>query len=144
MKLIIDDFVSPEIKEYLEGQTGIITVGLEDQSDVTIIDVKYNDRTTSEIILKHIELFQNNNFSTLCGFDKDSNDKLKTLTYKIESICCEYCYKGLIREMFKNPNIKSVKSNFDFRNSNKSFELYIEYNADYSEDELINFIKENK
>lgn len=144
MKLIIDDFVSPEIKEYLECQTGIITVELENKSDVTIIDIKYNENTTSEIIMKHIELFQKNNFPTLCGFDKDTSAKLKTLTYKIDSICCEYCYKDLVREMFKNSNIKSVKSNFDLHNSNKSFELFIEYNMNYNEKELIEFIKDNK
>ena len=64
------------------------------------------------------------------------------LKYAVGDMCCEYCYKGLIEELFMNDNVKSVKSNFDFNNM-YNVELVIEYNKDYSESDLVEFIKKN-
>ena len=73
-------------------------------------------------------------------FDKNNVIEYKTLTYIMGSICCEYCYKGLIEELFENDKIKSVKTNFDMHNK-FNINLIIEYSEKYPKEELINYIE---
>ena len=49
---------------------------------------------------------------------------------------------GLVMDLFENDKIKSVKSNFDFNKPAFNIEFLIEYNENYSEQELIKYIKE--
>lgn len=58
-------------------------------------------------------------------------------------MCCEYCYKLLIYKLFKNDQIKLVKSNFDFAKPAFNIELLVEYNETYDEEELKKYIVEN-
>ena len=76
------------------------------------------------------------------SFDKNVKCDTNVLNYNIEHLCCEFCYKELIEELFKNNNVKSVNSNFD-NNNFRNIELVIEYNKDYNKEELIEFIKKN-
>lgn len=87
--------------------------------------------------MKYIELFQKNKYSILFEFDKGTIGDCRLLKYTIDDMCCEYCYKGLIMDLFENEKIKSVKSNFDFNKPAFDIEFLIEYSEDYSEQELI-------
>ena len=64
------------------------------------------------------------------------------MSYYIEDICCDYCYKGLIEDLFENSSIKSVKSNFDFNRTSSDVTLEIEYAQDYKEQDLIKYLEE--
>lgn len=144
MKLLIDDsFVNLELKDYLLSQKGITYVAIEENKFLSEIIINHNNKTTPLVIMMDIELFQNYNHSVLVEFDKEDNEECNTLKYVIEDMCCEYCYKGLVRELFNNKNIKSVKSNFDFKKPAFNIELIIEYTKDYSQDEIIKNIKYN-
>ena len=124
MKLLIDDsFVNLELKDYLLSQKGITYVAIEENKFLSEIIINHNNKTTPLVIMMDIELFQNYNHSVLVEFDKEDNEECNTLKYVIEDMCCEYCYKGLVRELFNNKNIKSVKSNFDFKKPAFNIEL---------------------
>ena len=41
--------------------------------------------------------------------------KFKTLKYTIDDMCCDYCYRGLVMDLFENKKIKSVKSNYNYK-----------------------------
>lgn len=142
MKLIFDDNFNQEIKQYLLGQPGINDVNIIDNEITTEININY-ENTTPLIILKYIEIFQNNKYNTLFSFDKENISEVKELKYLIDDICCEYCYKSLMRKLFENEFIKSAKSNFDFNKPAYNIELVIEYKNDYNENKLIEYIKEN-
>lgn len=142
MKLIIDN-ISNEIKEYLETQEGINKVEIKNKDLTEEINIEYDKRTTSKIILKYIELFNGNNFVELLGFDKETKGEYNTLKYNIEDMCCEYCYKGLVQDLYNNKYIKSVKSNFDFNKPAYNINFEIEYDKMYGEEELIDYIKDN-
>ena len=58
-------------------------------------------------------------------------------------MCCEYCYKGLVQDLYNNKYIKSVKSNFDFNKPAYNINFEIEYDKMYGEEELIDYIKDN-
>ena len=142
MKLILNDYVNTELKEYLLMQNGIIDVSIDNKKYMTKLDIKYDENITPEIIMRHIDLFQNNKYSVLFEFDKELKGKFKTLKYTIDDMCCEYCYMGLVMDLFENEKIESVKSNFDFNKSAFNIEFKIEYEEGYKEEELIKYIKE--
>jgi len=142
MKLILDDLINKELKEYLLEQDGINNVIVSNKEFLTTLNIDYDKRITPEIIMKHIELFQKNKYSILFEFDKGTIGDFRILKYTIDDICCEYCYKGLIKDLFENEKIKSVKSNFDYNKSNFDIDFIIEYDENYKEEDLIKYIKE--
>ena len=144
MKLIFDDNFNNEIREYLLIQPGINNVEIYNNDFVSELIINFDKKTTPLIIMKYIELFQNNKYDTLLSFDKENNTNIKEIKYLIDDICCEYCYKSLIRVLFENEFIKSVKSNFDFNKPAFNIELLIGLCDNYNENELIKFIEENK
>ena len=137
MKLVLDDIMFSELKEYLLDQDGI--------EDVTItnneLEIKYNDKTSPKIIMKHINLFQKYDFSNILSFNKNQYFEVKILKYLIKDMCCEYCYKGLVGDLFNNEHVNAVSSNYD-KSSAFDIEFTIEYDSNYQEDELIEYIKE--
>ena len=94
--------------------------------------------------MKYIDLFQNNKFSTMISFDKEIEKDHKTLKYVVDDMCCEYCYMGLVRELFDNKNVYAIKSNFDMKYPLYNVEFEIKYDINYLEEDLIKFIEENK
>lgn len=142
MKLILDDLVNEELKEYLLMQDGIVGVEINNEDFLTILNIEYNKKTTPEIIMKYIELFQKNKYFILFEFDKGTIGDFRVLKYTIDDMCCEYCYKGLVMDLFENKKIKSVKSNFDFNKPAFDIEFIIEYDKEYREEELIKYLKD--
>ena len=143
MKLILDDVLDSELKDYLLSQDGIIDVQITNKDDIGEINITFDNRITPLLIMKYIELFQNNDCNTIMSFDKGTVCELKQMNYLIDDLCCEFCYKGLIYELFKNKYIKSVKSNFDFNRPAFNIELLIEYDSNYNEEELVKYINDN-
>ena len=142
MKIVLDDLVSEELKEYLLMQVGIIDVELYKKNCLTTLSIKYNEKTNPNIIMKYIELFQDNKYSILFEFDKGTINNFNILKYIIDDMCCEYCYRRLVMDLFENENVKSVKSNFDYKNPAFNIEFIIEYDKNYTKQELIEYIKE--
>ena len=87
-------------------------------------------------------MFEKYECSNLVKFNKDYKGKTKTLKYIVDDMCCQYCYMGLVRDLFENDKIKSVKSNFDFNKSAFNVEFIIEYDEKYKEEDLVKYIKE--
>lgn len=144
MKLVLDDIFDSELKDYLLKEEGINSVEIVNKDFISEIKINFNDKTSPLSIIKCIESFQNNEYSTLLSFDKGNIYKINQLNYLIEDMCCEYCYKSLIQELFKNNDIKSVKSNFEFNKPAFNIELRIEYNINCSEEEIVEYIKKYK
>ena len=142
MRVIIDECFDTEIKDYLLGQDGILNVELTNKELLTELKIKYNNKINPKIIMKYIDLFQDNKYPNIMSFDKEYTGEFNTLKYVIKDMCCEYCYEGLVMDLFQNDNIKSVKSNFDFKMPPYNIEFIIEYKKDYKEQELIDYINE--
>ena len=142
MKLYLDDIFDLEIKEYLLKQNGIENVLITNRNFISEIDITCNEEVTSAIIAKYIQLYLNIKFSFLLEFDKKVNYGIKKLTYVIDDMCCEYCYKALVTELFINENIKSFRSNFDITKPLINIKMEIEFNEELDEQEIINYINE--
>ena len=144
IKLILDDFINEELKDYLLMQEGITDVIIKDRNIMTELNVKFNKKTTPKIIMKYIELFQNKKYPILFEFDKEEKGESKVLKYTIDDMCCEYCYKGLVMDLFENEKIKSIKSNFEFNKPAFNIEFIIEYDKNYNDEDIIKYINEKK
>ena len=141
MKIILDDIVNDELKEYLLMQDGLSEVLIDRRDFLTELNIRHNNNFWPEMIMNYIELFQKNKNSILFGFDKETDGKFKVLKYVVNDMCCDYCYRGLVLDLFKNENIKSVKSNFDYDKPPLNIEFIIEYKSGYKEEELLGYFK---
>ena len=54
MRLILDDLISDELKDYLMTQKGITDVKITDDRFLKVLDIKYDKNITPEIIMKYI------------------------------------------------------------------------------------------
>lgn len=93
------------------------------------IYVKYNsDFITMNIIKMKILLFLDLlKTPSMVAFDKYSQVELLEYHIIIEDLCCEYCLKDSIEELFMMDGIDSACSNFDFINK-KNITITIQYN----------------
>lgn len=142
MKVILDDFVNKELIDYLKTQEGILEVKLSEVDNYIEVDVKHNEKITPSIIMKYIDLFLESTYPSIIEFDKKLPVKTKHLHYEAGDMCCEYCYKGFVKEIFEDNKIVSFKSTYDICNPAIDIKFEIEYDEKYSEEEVINFIKE--
>ena len=133
LTILIDYWEHEELKEYLMSLKGIIDVVINNEKQLKIY-IKYNyNLITSKVIKMEILIFLNIiKIPSVLAFDKHS--KVKTADYKIirNDICCEYCLKGIIDDLFEINGIEKVESNFDVENyvQHESVIINIKYNPD--------------
>lgn len=129
--IVIDNWGHKELKEYLMSLKGFLDVEIKNDK---LLDVylKYDSSLiTPKIIIMEITLFLDiTKIPSILSFDK--HPKFKTANYMItrDDICCEYCYKGAIEDLFEIEGIEMVKSNYnedDFKNHQKII-INIKYN----------------
>ncbi len=142
MKIKIENSNSKELKEYLLTQENIEKIDIIEKDWIDEIIIKHKENITPFTIMKYIDLFFDNK-DIMTEFDKEEKYPIKTLKYNIEDICCEMCYKDLIKKLFNNKLINSVKSNYDYEKPFFNIELSIEYDVSLKEKDIIKCIKEN-
>lgn len=132
LTIAIDYFGHKELKEYLGSLNGILDITIENDNQLKIY-IKYNPNLIiTKIIKTEILLFLDiMKIPSILSFDKHAN--FKTSDYKIvrKNICCEYCFKGAINDLFEIEGIEKVESNFnetDLLNIHKKIILDISYN----------------
>lgn len=143
MRIILDEIVENDLKEYLLSQEGINKVDYIVKDFISEINIDFYENITPSIVMNFINLYLDNDYPVLLEFNKEIKEDFKILKYKIDDMCCEFCYKFLIEKLFNNNSIISVKSNYDFYKPAFNIEFIIEYDKNYSEDELIRYIEKN-
>lgn len=117
LTIIIDDLGHNELKEYLMSLNGISNVIIKDEKALEIY-IKYDSNLiTAKIIKIEILLFLDIiKVPSILAFDKHST--IKTFEYLIirNDICCEYCFKSAIDDLYEIAGIEKVESNFDKEN----------------------------
>ena len=110
----LDTWGHKELKDYLMSLEGIFEVNIDDTNKLDVY-LKYNSNLiTPKIIKMEILLFLNVvKIPSLLSFNK--YPKFKTLNYTIirDDLCCEYCFKGAIDDLFEIEGIEQVESNFN-------------------------------
>ena len=131
----LDTWGHKELKDYLMSLEGIFEVNIDDTNKLDVY-LKYNSNLiTPKIIKMEILLFLNVvKIPSLLSFNK--YPKFKTLNYTIirDDLCCEYCFKGAIDDLFEIEGIEQVESNFNedylFQNyeDREKIKINIKYN----------------
>lgn len=143
MIIKLDGIIDSELKEFLLSQDGITDVDINYDDKFINVNIKFNKKLNPLIIMKYIELFEDNKYPNLVEFNKEYEGKTKKLKYIVDDMCCSYCYEKLAMDLFENDKIQAVKSNFNFKNPAFNIEFLIEYSEDYNEEDLIKYIKDN-
>ena len=112
--IIIDNWGHEELKEYLMSLKGILDVEIKNDEQLDIY-LKYDSSLiTSKIIKMEIILFLNiAKIPSLLSFNKYPKFETSNYTITRDDLCCEYCYKGAIDDLFEIEGIEMVKGNFN-------------------------------
>lgn len=114
LTLIIDNWGHKELLEYLMSLDGILDVKISNEKYLKI-NVKYDPKLLNSLMIR-MEIFfflDILKIPSLIGFDKHfSGDTLKYSIIK-KDICCEYCLKGAIDDLFIINGIEKVMVNYD-------------------------------
>lgn len=113
LTLEIDAWDHEELKDYLLSINGIDKVEINEKENI-LINITYNhNKINMEILRMEIELFLNlNKIPYLLSFDKHTQEKTKEYNITVNNLCCEYCLKGMIKELFLTKGIEKSFSDF--------------------------------
>lgn len=146
----LDTWGHKELKDYLISLEGIFEVNIEDTNKLDVY-LKYNSNLiTPKIIKMEILLFLNIvKTPSLLSFNK--YPKFKTLNYTIirDDLCCEYCFKGAIDDLFEIEGIEQVESNFNedylfqTNEDRKKIKINIKYNPNLIDSDTMKQIELN-
>ena len=138
----LDDWGHRELEEYLLTVPGINSVKTNDATNIKI-DINYDSqKINSKMIRMELDLFFDRaKEPSLISFDKHepANNSYKI---KIKYLCCEYCLKGMIEDLYDTNGIISCKSNFDFVKPEKQRFKNVLLNITYNDIIDIDKIKE--
>lgn len=131
----LDTWGHKELKDYLMSLEGIFEVNIDDTNKLDVY-LKYNSNLiTPKIIKMEILLFLNVvKIPSLLSFNKYPKFKILNYTIIRDDLCCEYCFKGAIDDLFEIEGIEQVESNFNedylFQNyeNREKIKINIKYN----------------
>ena len=121
--ITFDSWGHKELRKYLMSLKGILDVKVEDD-DLLVIYLKYDCNViTPKMIKNEILLFLDiMKVPSIYSFDKCF--KVKTSIYTIirDDLCCEWCFKEAIEDLFDIDGIEKVESNFNDDYLTKSYD----------------------
>ena len=114
LTITIDCWSHKELKEYLNSLKGISEVDINGEDKLEIY-IKYNsDLITLKIIeLEILSFLKLLNVPSIMGFDKHSDKNLKEYLIIRKDICCEYCVKGVVEDLFFLDGIEKVEATLE-------------------------------
>lgn len=109
----IDAWSHDELKGYLSSLKGVIEVFITNEVFLKI-SIKYlPDLITAKILKMEILLFLNIlKMPSIIAFNKHCKENLSEYEIAIKDLCCEYCLKSMIEDLFLMTGIESVSTEF--------------------------------
>ena len=119
LTFVIDWAIHDELKDYLMSLNGISNVIINNDKYLKI-NIKYDSNLISgKIIEMELFLFLDvTKTPSIISFNKHFKGKLETYIIDKNSICCEYCLKGAIEDLFEIEGIEKVETNFGQKDNN--------------------------
>lgn len=131
-----------ELKDYLMGLPGILDVHIQNEEYLEIY-IKFDSNLITPKILKtEVRLFLDTFFQpSMVAFDKHS--KSPTLKYDIviSHLCCEYCFYGMIEDLFDRNGIEKVFSDWCLDAEKENVILHVFYNPEDVTDEDLKILE---
>lgn len=109
------DWIGTNLEEYLLSLDGITEININ--TNDAYIDIKYDSSKTTPQVIKYEILFCIGalKIPSITAFNKHEKAG-ETYTILIKDICCEFCFKGMIDDLFMILGINSAQSDFDYDN----------------------------
>ena len=126
LKIEYSDFLDKFLMDYLEKLDGVKAVKIN--NDKNEVYVKYNSNIVSPKVLSkeallYLDLIE---IPSIIAFNKHSKCSTKKDSIIIKDLCCEYCLKSMIEDLFEIDGIISVYSDFDYKNKS-NVSIFITY-----------------
>ncbi len=130
LTFMIDDWGHKELQEYLNSLKGMISVEIKNEKKLEI-NLKYDETLITPDIIKMEILFflELQTRPSILAFDKHYKNKTSDTSIIIDDLCCEYCLKNAIEELFHVDGIECVTSNFVEGEFEEKVILNIKYNS---------------
>ena len=127
MNIEYSDFLNKDLVNYLLSLQGVTNANLN--IDNNVISVEYDSSIISLKVLKteillYLDIVK---IPSIISFDKHSKNNIKKDVIVIKDLCCEYCLKGMIDDLFNIDGIESAYSDFDYVNK-YNLNIFITYN----------------
>ena len=109
----VNDWFQPDMCEYLRALNGVKIVKIDNEKER--VEVSFDEKLTSFKIIKY-EVYiylKILNLPSLIYFDKHSNNKLTKYDIIIKYLCCDFCLKGMMEDLFDVNGIEKADCNFD-------------------------------
>lgn len=113
LRIEFDSWIDLELKDYLLSLKGVVSVNF--YNDVSfLIEIEYDSKVINCRILKFeiVTFLKIYNVASMLSFDKHLKVKTKEYKILIEDLCCEFCYSGMIDDLFMIDGIGSADSTF--------------------------------
>ena len=138
----VDNWGHKELKDYLLTVKGIKKVTVDDENLVKV-DIEYDSNLiTDKMIRMELDLFfDKQKEPSLVSFNKHEEAPNK-YTIAIKYLCCEYCLKGMIEDLYDIDGIISASSDFTFLNVEKQKFKNVLINITYNDIITLDRIKE--
>lgn len=121
-----------EFKDYLLSLNGVVEVDnlYDTNNSVLTLTITYDNSTMKEgILLLEIKTWlEKLKYPSVISFDKHFDGKINKKEF-IKNVCCEFCFKTAIEDLFLIDGIVKVDTNY--------IEQYIENNEEKNNDVLI-------
>ena len=117
LKIEYTDFLNNDLENYLKDLNGVKIIKIN--NDKNEIYVEYDSNIISLRLLKreillYLDLVK---IPSIVAFNKNFKNGIRKDCILIKDLCCEYCLKGMIEELFEIDGIISAYSDFDYKNS---------------------------
>ena len=127
MNIEYSDFLNKDLVNYLLSLQGVTNANLN--IDNNVISVEYDSSIISLKVLKteillYLDIVK---IPSIISFDKHSKNNIKKDVIVIKDLCCEYCLKSMIDDLFNIDGIESAYSDFDYVNK-YNVNIFITYN----------------
>lgn len=140
LKIEYSDFLDEELNKYLSSLNGVLFSKVDMEKNE--IYVEYDSSIISIKILKmEIILYLNiKNTPSIVSFDKHFENNIKKDIIIVDDLCCEYCLKGMIEDLFEYDAIKSAYTDFNYVDK-KNVNIFITYDDKILKLDELNKIK---
>ena len=120
-----------ELKDYLLSLNGVKNASIDDEDpDSITIDIDYDSKKMSpKVLFYEILAFMEEHPLSLLGFDKHFKDQ-KEYKLVIKDLCCDYCFKGMIEDLFDMKEITKAMSDMNVFLEHENVIVNLGYNSD--------------
>ena len=129
-----------DLKEFLDTIEGIKNASVDVENNK--VSLEFDPSLIPALMIKkQIDIFlKEQKNPNLLGFNR-FEDFDKEATLNINKLCCEFCLKGSIEDLFEKDGIVSVESDFNFREF-ENVKVFIKFNSKLISDEDLKSIEE--